>query len=80
MNKEETKKFQMEYIGKKAKIKIHNQSFEGKIIDETKNTITVLDQNNKEKMIIKKQITFTIGDKVVEGKSITKRSEERIKK
>lgn len=57
--------------------------FKGKIIDETKNTFKIKIKN-KEKTIIKDQITFItiIKDKKIKikGKILSKRPEERIKK
>jgi len=52
---------------------------EGKVIDETKNTIKIIDKKKREKMIIKNQVTLKLDNKIVEGKKITKRIEERIK-
>jgi len=51
----------------------------GRVIDETKNTIKILDEKNREKTLIKSQITFSIDDKMIEGKKIAKRIEERIR-
>lgn len=54
----------------------------GKIIDETKNTITIETKKGKKKYS-KKTITFQITtkneQKIIDGKTITKRSYERIK-
>lgn len=54
----------------------------GRIIDETKNTITII-KDSKKKRIIKDQIEFmTIykGKKLrIKGRLLTKRSEDRIK-
>ena len=77
-------KIKEELIGKKIKVvEADNASLigiEGKIIDETKNTIKVLDKNNNEKILVKIQIKFAInGQKIIDGKTIAKRSEERIK-
>jgi ribonuclease P protein subunit POP4 len=69
-------------IGKIAEITdAKNRSLvgiKGKIIDETKNTITI-ETEKKEKKIIKNQVTIKINEKVIEGKKITKRIEERLK-
>jgi ribonuclease P protein subunit POP4 len=51
----------------------------GRIINETKNTITIT-MNNAQKTIIKNNNTFLIGGKVVNGSDINRRSEDRIKK
>ncbi len=53
----------------------------GKIIDETKNTIVVVN-GNRRKVLLKKQIqfAFTVGDKRVkiDGSKLIKRPEKRI--
>ena len=49
----------------------------GKIIDETRNTITI--QGEKVKKILKSHVTLKINGKLVEGKNIQKRPEDRIK-
>lgn len=54
----------------------------GKIIDETKNTITIETKKGKKKYIkntITIQITTKNKQKIINGKTITKRSYERIK-
>ena len=58
------------------------KNLEGKVIDETKNTIKITDKKNSEKTLIKNQITFKVSnsDIVVDGKKLSKRIEERIKK
>jgi RNase P/RNase MRP subunit p29 len=76
-----------ELIGKKVvaycKCKNKIKYFEGKIIDETQNIITVQDQN-KIKKLIKKQYEFEInfaGEKIqIDGNDLVSRPEERIKK
>lgn len=55
------------------------KGMEGKVIDETKNTITIT-KNNSEKKLIKNQITIEVDGKKVEGNQLTKRVEERIKR
>ena len=47
----------------------------GKVIDETKNTITL---ENK-KIILKNSVALKIGEKIISGNTITKRPYERIK-
>lgn len=70
-------------IGKKIIIvESANKSLEGvqgNVVDETKNTITIIDKN-KEKKIIKNQVKIKVDEKIIDGKKITKRIEERIKK
>ena len=52
----------------------------GKIVDETKNTLTI-DDHGKHKTILKQNVTVKIirTGMVVEGKTIARRSEDRIK-
>jgi ribonuclease P protein subunit POP4 len=78
-----------ELVGMPVKItKSTHQDFiglEGKVIDETKNTIIIEDNEGGEKQVPKKDVTFhfTIPDgKIVEieGKIIVSRPEDRIKK
>ena len=70
-----------ELIGKNAKV-IDSKNkrligIEGKITDETKNMLTI---DNKK--LIKEQITFILTDsgEKIEGKQITLRPEDRLKK
>jgi len=75
-----------ELIG--VKIKVVNSSnksligIEGKVIDETKNTLTI-EKNDKEKKIIKSQSKFEImykGKKFhIDGKILVARPEDRLK-
>jgi ribonuclease P protein subunit POP4 len=54
---------------------------EGRVVDETKNTIKIMDKKNQEKTLIKSQvIKLKVDNIVVDAKKITKRIEERIKK
>jgi len=73
-----------EFIGQNIKItKSKNKTQEeikGKIIDETKNTITIITEENKTKKLLKKDIEFTINEKTINGKKIQKKPEERIKR
>jgi ribonuclease P protein subunit POP4 len=75
-------KYQQEFIGKKIRIinakNKTQQNIEGKIIDETKNTITIKTQN-KTVNIIKKENIMEINGQRIDGKKITKRPEDRIK-
>jgi ribonuclease P protein subunit POP4 len=72
-----------EFIGKKIKIiESKNKTLEnvsGTVIDETKNTITV-ETEKGQKTIVKNQAAFEIDGKKVEGKKISLRPEDRIKK
>ena len=67
-----------EFIGRLAKITIHNNELTGKIIDETKNMLH-LETSQGVKKIIKKQATIEIENEIVQGTKITKRPEDRIK-
>jgi RNase P/RNase MRP subunit p29 len=68
-----------EFIGKQAKVLYNAKVFQGIIINETKNTITMETTKNLVK-IIKKNAIININGKTIQGKDITKRPEERIKK
>ncbi len=79
---------QHDLIGLKAKVaKSANSDYvniDGKVLDETRNTITILHKNRK-KMILKSaaifHFTFPDGTIVeVDGKAIVGRPENRIKK
>jgi ribonuclease P protein subunit POP4 len=54
----------------------------GKIVDETKNTLTLRNEKNEIKKIIKNQITFIITKQdmriKIDGKKINKKPEKRI--
>lgn len=75
--------FKGELIGQKIKIlESKNKTLKnlaGKIINETKYTITI-QTKSKQKMILKNQIKFQIKSKIIEGNSIISRPEDRIKK
>ena len=76
------KTYPNELIGQKIKIiKSKNKSdldLQGKVVDETKYTIKIRHQG-KMKTLMKNNITFTLNNNTIEGKTITKRPEERIK-
>jgi len=67
-----------EFIGEKAEIKFNDKTYKGMIIDETKNMLS-LKTKNQIKKFIKKTIEIKINGKIIQGKKITKRPEERIK-
>ncbi len=67
-----------ELIGKKIRARYAGKVFEGVIIDETKNTVKI-ETNEKIVTVIKKEADFKIQEKLVEGKKIAKRPEDRIK-
>ena len=73
-----------EFIGQEIKIiaskNKDNLSIQGKIVDETKYTLKVLHQG-KIKTLLKNNITFQLKktNQNIDGKTITKRPEERIK-
>ena len=48
----------------------------GKVINETKNTMTL----SSGKKIIKSHVNFMINNKIIEGKKISRKIEDRIKK
>lgn len=52
----------------------------GKVVDETKNTI-VIENNNKKKTILKSQVMILIKNKgvIIDGKDLVGRVEERIR-
>lgn len=68
-----------EFIGKRIKIidakNPSNIGIEGVVIDETKNMFVI--ENGKK--IIKKNVIIQIDNKIIEGKKLTKRPEDRIK-
>ena len=69
-----------EFIGKYVKVK--NKNAEGKVIDETKNSLLLKTERNK-KRFLKENCIFefilTDGNITIDGKSILMRPEERIK-
>ena len=67
-----------EWIGLKAKIYYNDNKFKGKIIDETKNTITIKTKDG-EKKFLKQNLKIEIDGITLDGKKLTKRPEERIK-
>lgn len=71
------------FIGKQVRvICATNTSYEGLsglIVDETKNTFTML-VNNKKKIIFKIGTTFEVDKKPIQGHAITMRIENRIKR
>ena len=68
-----------EWIGLAAKIYYNEKIFEGRIIDETKNTITIKTEDG-EKKVLKQNAKIEINGKLIDTKKLTKRPEERIKK
>lgn len=74
-----------EIIGKPVKVvessNSSNKGISGRIVDETKNTITIMTKQGTKKMI-KRQNTFEIENKgqtfLIEGKLLEKRPEERV--
>ena len=71
-----------EFLGKKVKITSssmkHQIGIEGIIVDETKNTFTILKQG-KEIKVLKSNKEFLIEGTKIIGNKIKKRPEERIK-
>ncbi len=75
-----------EFIGKEAEIIRTTNKYllgmRGKIVDETRNSFKLLvnKRNFREfKIILKRNNTFLIGNRIVEGNKIMKRSEDRKK-
>ena len=66
---------EIEIIDSKNKSNLH---LKGKVVDETKYTIKITFQGET-KTLMKDNIVFKLKDKIIEGKTITKRPEERIK-
>ena len=58
-----------------------NLGIKGKIIDETKETITVAQENGKDVVLMKQIITFKLirSGKIISGENIAKRPEDRLK-
>lgn len=58
-----------------------NLGIKGKIIDETKETITVVQDNSKKVVLMKQIITFKLvkSGKIISGEIIAKRPEDRLK-
>ena len=71
-----------ELIGKKIKIiDSKNKSLigiKGFVVNETKNLLFI--ENGKLRKVIKDQCVFDVEGKIIEGKDIAKRPEERIKR
>lgn len=73
-----------EFIGSEIEIiKSKNKDMEGikgKVIDETKNSLTIINDKNQEKKLLKKGSVFRICGKEIQGEKILRRPEERVKK
>ncbi len=76
----------IEWIGLNVKIRSSTNAtlcgVVGKVVDETRNTFTLLTENKKKKVLKNAcvfQIKFNNKDYVVDGKMLEKRPEERIK-
>ncbi len=75
-----------ELIGEKTRVTNSKDKgkigIEGKIVDETLNTLTIETKEKKEKKIPKKTSTFTFkkNNQKIKGKEIAYRPEDRIKK
>lgn len=70
-----------EFIG--SSVKVHGKPIEGKVIDETKNTLIVETAYKKRKVLIKKNnvFDFIINNDIIriDGKFLVARPEDRIK-
>lgn len=77
--------FPQELIGEEIEVVMATNQIDnhlkGQIIDETKSTITIQCTDGKERKLLKNTITFKIKKTgiVIDGKTIMKRPEERIK-
>ncbi len=74
------KTWKKEIIGKKIKV-VESQNktlvgVTGDVVEETKNTITL---SNKKKLL-KSHVTLEIDGEIIDGKTLQKRPEDRIKK
>jgi ribonuclease P protein subunit POP4 len=73
-----------EFIGSEIEIiESKNKDMEGikgKVIDETKNSLTIINDKNQEKKLLKKGSVFRIQGKEVQGEKILRRPEERVKR
>ncbi len=81
--------FRHEFVGLHVEVSESShegyRGLKGKVVDETKNTIKIEDDEGHEKIIPKKSATFHFtlpgsGKVEIEGKSIAMRPENRIKK
>jgi RNase P/RNase MRP subunit p29 len=68
-----------EFIGKKAEIHWNKKIFQGTIIDETKNTLMIRTASG-DKKILKNTSKIIINNQIIQGETITRRPEDRIKK
>jgi len=77
------KKLREEYIGENIEVKNSKNKqligIKGIVLDETKNTFLIKTTDKKQKNILKKDSTFEINNKTIDGNQITKRPEDRIK-
>ncbi|MBU0472016.1 MAG: ribonuclease P protein subunit [Nanoarchaeota archaeon] len=77
------RELKQEYIGSDIEIiESTNKTLiglKGKVIDETKNTISIKTKNNETKKLLKNVLKFKIGQKIIDGKTITKKPQDRIK-
>jgi len=75
--------FRDELIGATVKIieatNKHDIGINGKVIDETQNTITILAKNGR-KRLFKHNIVLGLGESIIHGASLKGRHHERIKK
>lgn len=79
MNKENV--IQTEFIGRTIEVhqKNSNKKVKGKVIDETKNMLTILTEDDRRKKMVKSQVTLMIGGAKIEGRLICERPEDRIR-
>lgn len=66
-------------IGNDIKVLSDNTTWEGRVVDETKNTIHLLTKTDK-KVFEKQRIIIKINDETIQGVGLVGRIEERIKR
>jgi len=78
-----SKNYSEELIGIKIKVvQARNkrlEGVEGRIIDETKNTLRIITDEQKEKTLLKQGAVFLVNKQKITGADILCRPEERIK-
>lgn len=74
------KAHQMELIGKNISTVCNGKQFDGKVVDETQNTIRLVKADGEIKTLLKNNIqTIKINNQTIDGKKIQARPYERIK-
>lgn len=68
----------MMVIGEHAVVSAFGASFEGRIVDETKNMLVLLGTDGRRVMLPKEVAVMQMGGRTVDGKDITSRVWERV--